>query len=52
LTVVEDNHASIGVAQRAGFLLEGRTGKQSIWNGRCQEMLGFAVAAEDWQRRR
>jgi ribosomal-protein-alanine N-acetyltransferase len=52
LTVVEDNHASIRVAQRAGFLLEGATGKQTIWNGRCQEVLGFAVAAEDWKRRR
>jgi RimJ/RimL family protein N-acetyltransferase len=51
LTVVEDNHASIGVAQRAGFLLEGTTGKQSSWNGRRHEVLGFAVAAEQWKRR-
>jgi RimJ/RimL family protein N-acetyltransferase len=52
LTVVEDDHASIRVAQRAGFLLEGATGKQSSWHGRWHEVLGFAVAAEDWKRRR
>jgi RimJ/RimL family protein N-acetyltransferase len=52
LTVVEDNQASIRVAQRAGFLLEGATGEQSMWNGRCHEVLGFAVAAEDWKRPR
>ena len=51
LTVVEDNDASIRVAQRAGFLLEGSTGKQSIWKGRSHEVLCFAVAA-DWKRRR
>jgi len=51
LTVVDDNHASIAVAQRAGFALEGTTGKQGIWNGRCHEVLLFAVTAEDWKRR-
>jgi len=52
LTVVEDNHASTRVAQRAGFQLEGATGKQSIWNGRSREVLGFAVTSQDWKRRR
>jgi RimJ/RimL family protein N-acetyltransferase len=52
LTVVDDNHASMRVAQRAGFLLEGATTKQSIWRGRSHEVLGFAVAAEDWKRPR
>jgi RimJ/RimL family protein N-acetyltransferase len=51
LTVVEDNDASIRVAQRAGFLSEGPTGKQSTWNGRRHEVLSFAVRAEDWKRR-
>src|SRR5436305_11346430 len=51
LTVVEDNRASIEVAQRAGFLLEGATGEQSIWMGRAHEILCFAVAAEEWKRR-
>jgi RimJ/RimL family protein N-acetyltransferase len=51
LTVVEDNHASIRVAERAGFLLEGTTGKQSTWHGRCHEVLGFAVTADDWKGR-
>jgi RimJ/RimL family protein N-acetyltransferase len=52
LTVVEDNQASMSVARRAGFLLEGVTGEQNIWQGRCLEVLGFAVAALDWQQRR
>jgi RimJ/RimL family protein N-acetyltransferase len=52
LTVVEDNQASMSVAQRAGFLLEGVTGEQNLWQGRCLEVLGFAVAAQDWQQRR
>jgi RimJ/RimL family protein N-acetyltransferase len=29
LTVVEDNHSSTAVAERAGFLLEGPTGEHS-----------------------
>ena len=52
LTVVEDNHSSIAVAKQAGFLLEGPTGKQSVWHGRRHEVLVFAVAAEDWKQRR
>ncbi len=52
LTVVEDNLASISVAERAGFLLEGPTGEQTMWNGRRHDVLRFAVAAEDWKRRR
>lgn len=52
LTVVEDNRASMRVAQRAGFLPKGATGEQSIWNGACHEVLEFSVAAEDWQGRR
>ena len=52
LTVVEDNHASIRVAERAGFLLEGPTGKESTWNGGRHEVLGFAVSAEHWKLRR
>jgi RimJ/RimL family protein N-acetyltransferase len=52
LTVVEDNDASIRVAQRAGFLLEGATGRQRTWDGQGHEVLGYAVAAEDWKRRR
>jgi len=51
VTVVADNNASIAVAQRAGFLLEGPTGEQSVWNGRRHEVLALAVAAEDWKRR-
>jgi RimJ/RimL family protein N-acetyltransferase len=50
LTIVADNHASIAVAQRAGFVLEGPTGEQSVWNGSRHEILAFAVAAEDWRR--
>jgi RimJ/RimL family protein N-acetyltransferase len=49
LTVAEDNHASIRVAQRARFQLEGATGKQNIWNGRSNEVLGFAVTAASWK---
>lgn len=45
LTVVDDNHASIGVAQRAGFLLEGPTGQQNLWDGHRHETLSFAVAS-------
>ena len=52
LTAVEDNHASMRVAQRAGFVPEGATGKKTIWNGVCHEILGFGVAAEDWKWRR
>lgn len=52
LTVVEDNHSSIAVAKRAGFLLEGPSGQQSVWHGRRHEVLVFAVAAEDWKQRR
>jgi ribosomal-protein-alanine N-acetyltransferase len=52
LTVVEDNHSSIAVAKRAGFLLEGPSGEQSVWHGRRHEVLVFAVAAEDWKQRR
>jgi RimJ/RimL family protein N-acetyltransferase len=52
LAIVEDNHASIRVARRAGFLLEGSTGKQNIWEGRPYEVLCFAVAANDWKQRR
>jgi RimJ/RimL family protein N-acetyltransferase len=52
LTVVEDNHASIRVARRASFLLEGPTGKQSIWEGRSHEVLCLAVTAKDWKGRR
>lgn len=51
LTVVEDNHASIHVAQRAGFTLEGPTGEQHTWEGRGYEELSFAVTHEDWKRR-
>lgn len=52
LTVVEDNHASMGVARRAGFSLEGTTGEQSLWRGRHHDVLRFAVAAEEWTQRR
>jgi RimJ/RimL family protein N-acetyltransferase len=51
LTVVEDNLASIRVAERAGFLSEGPNGEQTVWNGRCHEVLRFAVTAENWKRR-
>lgn len=51
LTVIDDNRASMAVAQRAGFLLEGATGEQSLWQGRSHEVLGFAVGAEDWKKR-
>ena len=50
LTVVDDNHASVAVAQRAGFHSEGPTGEQSIWSGHRHEVLSFAVAADDWER--
>jgi len=49
LTIVEDNPASISVARRAGFQLEGPTGKKSTWRDRCFDVLGFAVAAKDWK---
>lgn len=52
LTVVEDNHPSVRVAQRAGFLLAGATGKHRIWHGRRHDVLLFSVAAEDWKRHR
>jgi RimJ/RimL family protein N-acetyltransferase len=51
LTVVDDNPASMRVAQRAGFRMDGVTGKQSIWSGRAHEVLAFAVHAEEWERR-
>lgn len=52
LTVVEDNHASISVARRAGFLLEGPTGEQSVWHGRHHDIVRFAVTAKGWERER
>jgi RimJ/RimL family protein N-acetyltransferase len=50
LTVVEDNHASVRVAQRAGFRLEGPTEDHHLWDGRRYGVLRFAVTAEEWQR--
>lgn len=52
LTVVEDNQASVRVAQRLGFHLEGATGEQSMWNGQRHEVLRFAIATDDWTRQR
>lgn len=45
LTVVADNLASIRVARRAGFLLEGATSTQG-WHGQGEEVLRFAVEME------
>lgn len=50
LTVAEDNQASIAVAQRAGLLLQGPTGEQSVWCGRRYAVLSFAVTAEGWKQ--
>lgn len=52
LTVVDDNDASMAVARRAGFLLDGVTGEQRAWRGQRHDVLRFAVAAEDWKQRR
>jgi RimJ/RimL family protein N-acetyltransferase len=52
LTVVEDNKRSAGVAERAGFGLEGPTGEPKFWQGRPLDVLRFAVTAQDWQQRR
>lgn len=52
LTVVEDNQASIAVAQRAGFRLEGPTGEHSVWRGTAHAVLGFAVTADQWRQPR
>lgn len=50
LTIVDDNQASIDVAQRVGYLLEAPTGEETVWRGKRHGVLSFAVAAEDWRR--
>jgi len=50
LTVLEDNHPSISLARRAGFLPAGPTGEGKVWNGVRREVLEFGVTAEEWQR--
>ncbi|HZP14348.1 MAG TPA: GNAT family protein, partial [Nocardioides sp.] len=45
LMVVADNLASIGVAERAGFLLEGPTGERVTWEGWSHEVLRYAAEA-------
>jgi RimJ/RimL family protein N-acetyltransferase len=52
LTVVEENHASIRVAQRAGFACEGPIDQREMWNGRSHEILRFALTAHDWSQQR
>jgi RimJ/RimL family protein N-acetyltransferase len=47
LTVVEDNHASIRVAQRSGFEFDGPTDEQETWNGRTHQVLRFALTTPD-----
>ena len=51
LTVVEDNHASVQVALRAGYRPEGPTGEETDWQGRTFRVLSFALVADDWRQR-
>jgi RimJ/RimL family protein N-acetyltransferase len=52
LTVVEDNQASIRVAQRAGFAFDGPVDEREMWNGRSRAILRYAVTAQDWNQQR
>lgn len=48
LTIVEDNEASMTVAHRAGFRLDGPTCEATTWSGRPYEVLAFAVTRAGW----
>lgn len=52
LTVVADNDASMRVAQRAGFVLEGTASERSVGRGQHHDVLVFAIVAEEWKRQR
>jgi ribosomal-protein-serine acetyltransferase len=46
----DDNLASMGVAKKLGFTLEGNLRNHSVVNGRLRNMLCFGLLKEEWQR--
>ena len=46
-----DNHASIGLATRLGFRLEGVHREQAYWNGRYHDLNCYSLLAPEWRAR-
>ncbi len=45
----DDNQASIGVAQKLGFQLEGNLRNHFVVNGKLRNMLSFGLLKEEWR---
>lgn len=44
-----DNHASIGLAARLGFRLEGVHREQAFWGGRFHDLNCYSLLEQDWR---
>lgn len=48
LTIQSENHASAGVAHRAGFTYEGTLRSYGVWQGQRKDVDVFAVLPDEW----
>ena len=48
MTVVAGNEGSAAVAQRAGFVYEGKMRAHSVWQGQRYDVLWFAALPQEW----
>ena len=51
MTIVADNDASIAVARRAGFVLEGTMRAHAVWQDQRCDVLWFAALPHEWSGR-